>query len=87
MSLKSSFNEINSRIIFLVPIVMHDESEQAKAWTQIPLKALYGELQRLDKQESADKYGKEHVHNWRQSYDIHPPIRESLEMLLRYPNR
>ena len=40
----------------------------------------YGELQGLDKQESTDNYEKEHVHKLRQSYDIHPPIGESLEM-------
>ncbi|KAL8252774.1 hypothetical protein R6Q59_036467 [Mikania micrantha] len=80
-----------------VPIVMHDENEQAKAWSQIfseetkkqciPVVAawqlnerMYGELQGLNKQETADKYGKEQVHEWRRSYDIPPPNGESLEM-------
>lgn len=40
----------------------------------------YGELQGLNKQETADKYGKEQVHEWRRSYDIPPPNGESLEM-------
>jgi 2,3-bisphosphoglycerate-dependent phosphoglycerate mutase len=80
-----------------VPIVMHSESEQAKAWSQvfsedtkkqsIPVIAawqlnerMYGELQGLNKQETADRYGKEQVHEWRRSYDIPPPNGESLEM-------
>nr|ACU19466.1 unknown [Glycine max] len=41
---------------------------------------MYGELQGLNKQETADRYGKEQVHDWRRSYDIPPPNGESLEM-------
>lgn len=80
-----------------VPIVIHNESEQARAWSQIfsedtkkqsiPViqawqlnERMYGELQGLNKQETADRYGKEQVHEWRRSYDIPPPNGESLEM-------
>lgn len=80
-----------------VPIVLHNETEQAKSWSQIfsqetekqciPVvtawqlnERMYGELQGLNKQETADKYGKEQVHEWRRSYDIPPPNGESLEM-------
>lgn len=80
-----------------VPVIMHNESDQAKAWSQIfseetkkqtiPVIAawqlnerMYGELQGLNKQETADRYGKEKVHEWRRSYDIPPPNGESLEM-------
>ncbi|KAH1245271.1 2,3-bisphosphoglycerate-dependent phosphoglycerate mutase [Glycine max] len=80
-----------------VPIFMHNESEQARSWSQvfsedtkkqsIPVIAawqlnerMYGELQGLNKQETADRYGKEQVHEWRRSYDIPPPNGESLEM-------
>ncbi|KAA8522499.1 hypothetical protein F0562_013140 [Nyssa sinensis] len=80
-----------------VPIVMHNESEQAKAWSKIfseetkrqciPVltawqlnERMYGELQGLNKQETADRYGKEQVHEWRRSYDIPPPNGESLKM-------
>ncbi|CAN6478117.1 unnamed protein product [Victoria cruziana] len=80
-----------------VPIILHNESEQAKAWSQvfseetkkqsIPVIAawqlnerMYGELQGLNKQETADRFGKEQVHEWRRSYDIPPPNGESLEM-------
>ncbi|KAK4758328.1 hypothetical protein SAY87_019629 [Trapa incisa] len=41
---------------------------------------MYGELQGLNKQETAARYGKEQVHEWRRSYDIPPPNGESLEM-------
>lgn len=80
-----------------VPIIQHEESEQARAWSQIfseetkkqcvPVitawqlnERMYGQLQGLNKQETADRYGKEQVHEWRRSYDIPPPNGESLEM-------
>ncbi|XP_050204771.1 2,3-bisphosphoglycerate-dependent phosphoglycerate mutase 1-like [Mercurialis annua] len=80
-----------------VPVVMHDKSEQAKAWSQIysdetmkqsvPVitawrlnERMYGELQGLNKVETAERYGKEKVHEWRRSFDIPPPNGESLEM-------
>ncbi|XP_050212691.1 2,3-bisphosphoglycerate-dependent phosphoglycerate mutase 1-like [Mercurialis annua] len=80
-----------------VPIIMHNESQQANAWSQIfseetlkqsiPVitgwqlnERMYGELQGLNKQETADRFGKEKVHEWRRSYDIPPPNGESLEM-------
>ncbi|KAK8580311.1 hypothetical protein V6N12_070591 [Hibiscus sabdariffa] len=80
-----------------VPIIMHNENEQARQWSQIhsedtlkqsiPVIAawqlnerMYGELQGLNKQETAERFGKEKVHEWRRSYDIPPPNGESLEM-------
>lgn len=39
----------------------------------------YGNLQGLNKAETAEKYGKEQVHLWRRSYDIAPPGGESLK--------
>ncbi|GJM86867.1 hypothetical protein PR202_ga02766 [Eleusine coracana subsp. coracana] len=80
-----------------VPIIVHNESEQAHRWSEIyseetkkqsiPVirawqlnERMYGELQGLNKQETADRYGKEQVHEWRRSYDIPPPNGESLEM-------
>ncbi|ERM94213.1 uncharacterized protein LOC18421990 [Amborella trichopoda] len=80
-----------------VPIIIHNESEQAKTWSQIfsedtkkqsiPVIAawqlnerMYGELQGLNKQETAERFGKEQVHEWRRSYDVPPPNGESLEM-------
>lgn len=39
----------------------------------------YGDLQGLNKAETAKKYGDEQVHIWRRSYDIAPPSGESLK--------
>lgn len=39
----------------------------------------YGDLQGLDKAETAKKYGDKQVHIWRRSYDIAPPNGESLK--------
>jgi 2,3-bisphosphoglycerate-dependent phosphoglycerate mutase len=39
----------------------------------------YGDLQGLNKAETAAKFGKEQVHQWRRSYDIAPPGGESLK--------
>lgn len=39
----------------------------------------YGQLQGLNKAETAQKYGDEQVHQWRRSYDIAPPKGESLK--------
>ncbi|XP_020236951.1 uncharacterized protein LOC109816372 [Cajanus cajan] len=83
-----------------VPIIIHNESEQATTWTQvysektrkqsIPVitawqlnERMYGELQGLNKEETAERYGKETVHEWRRSFDIPPPKGESLEMCSR----
>lgn len=38
----------------------------------------YGDLQGLDKAETAERYGKEQVQQWRRSYDVAPPGGESL---------
>jgi 2,3-bisphosphoglycerate-dependent phosphoglycerate mutase len=39
----------------------------------------YGDLQGLNKAETAEKYGAEQVHIWRRSYDVPPPNGESLK--------
>ena len=39
----------------------------------------YGDLQGLNKAETAKKYGEKQVHIWRRSYDIAPPKGESLK--------
>ncbi len=40
---------------------------------------MYGDLQGLNKEDTAKKYGEEQVHLWRRSYDIKPPNGESLQ--------
>lgn len=39
----------------------------------------YGDLQGLNKAETAAKFGAEQVHQWRRSYDVAPPGGESLK--------
>lgn len=39
----------------------------------------YGDLQALNKAETAEKLGKELVHQWRRSFSVRPPGGESLE--------
>lgn len=39
----------------------------------------YGDLVGLNKQETAEKFGKDQVHIWRRSYDTPPPNGESLK--------
>src|SRR3989339_1631684 len=59
---------------------------QALKQTGIPIEAdaalnerHYGDLQGLNKAETAEKFGAEQVHIWRRSYDIAPPNGESLK--------
>ncbi len=40
---------------------------------------MYGELQGLNKTETAQKYGEQQVKIWRRSYDVRPPGGESLK--------
>ncbi|MEA2627204.1 MAG: 2,3-bisphosphoglycerate-dependent phosphoglycerate mutase [Candidatus Binatota bacterium] len=39
----------------------------------------YGDLQGLDKEQTAKRFGAEQVHVWRRSYDVPPPNGESLK--------
>ncbi len=39
----------------------------------------YGDLQGLNKAQTAERYGKEQVHLWRRSYDVPPPGGEALK--------
>ncbi len=59
------------------------ESSNHSPITPIYNKALnermYGDLQGLDKTETAQKFGEEQVKIWRRSYDIAPPNGESLK--------
>jgi 2,3-bisphosphoglycerate-dependent phosphoglycerate mutase len=43
----------------------------------------YGDLQGLNKADTAKRYGEEQVKIWRRSYDVAPPNGESLEMTAR----
>ncbi len=78
-----------------IPIIKHEADDQDwRGWDKyegnpnqelpiFPSAALderhYGELQGLNKAETAEKYGKEQVHQWRRSFSERPPGGESLE--------
>jgi 2,3-bisphosphoglycerate-dependent phosphoglycerate mutase len=78
-----------------IPVFQHEgklgewgkvHSEQAQS-SLIPVhtawelnERMYGELQGLNKLETAKKYGEEQVQKWRRSFAIRPPNGESLEM-------
>lgn len=78
-----------------IPILKHDmDDEDWRGWDQyngdpnqeLPVyttayldERYYGELQGLNKAETAAKFGKEQVQIWRRSYDVAPPGGESLE--------
>lgn len=78
-----------------VPVIKHAaEDEDWHGWDryegdpnlELPIYAssalderYYGALQGLNKEQMAEKYGKEQVQLWRRSYSAHPPGGESLE--------
>lgn len=78
-----------------IPIIKHDTNDEDwHGWDQysgdpeqeLPVytaaaldERYYGELQGLNKAETAAKFGKEQVQLWRRSYDVAPPGGESLE--------
>lgn len=82
-----------------IPIIQHDlEDPNWHGWDkyhrdpalEIPIfpsaalsERYYGELQGLNKAETAEKYGKEQVQLWRRSFSVQPPGGESLEDTLR----
>ncbi len=78
-----------------VPVVLHDGEGKLEEWGRIysasaktiPVircwelnERMYGELQGLNKAETAEKFGAEQVKLWRRSYDTPPPHGESLKM-------
>jgi len=78
-----------------VPIIKHEVSDSDwHGWDhyegdlseELPIlsnaaldERFYGDLQGLNKAETAEKYGEAQVHQWRRSYDVRPPGGESLE--------
>ncbi len=79
-----------------VPIVVHNDKklkEWGEIFSEDAIKEsipvykcwelnerMYGELQGLNKAQTAEKFGKEQVHTWRRSFDVPPPNGESLKM-------
>ncbi|HRW58277.1 MAG TPA: 2,3-bisphosphoglycerate-dependent phosphoglycerate mutase [Chlamydiales bacterium] len=63
---------------------VHSDKTEKEIIPMIPAwelnERMYGDLQGLNKAETAEKYGKEQVHIWRRSFDVAPPHGESLKM-------
>ncbi|GBO56185.1 phosphoglycerate mutase [Pseudanabaena sp. lw0831] len=78
-----------------IPIIKHENSDQVwHGWNnydgnpaeELPIftnealnERFYGDLQGLNKADTAEKYGSEQVYEWRRSYNVRPPGGESLE--------
>lgn len=78
-----------------IPIIKHETTDedwhgwdkyQGNPAEELPIftnaaldERFYGDLQGLNKAETAAKYGQEKVHEWRRSYSVRPPGGESLE--------
>ncbi|WP_414620730.1 2,3-bisphosphoglycerate-dependent phosphoglycerate mutase [Calothrix sp. CCY 0018] len=76
------------------PVIKHNSDElqwhgwdqyEGKAFEELPIftsmaldERFYGDLQGLKKAETAEKLGKELVHQWRRSFSVRPPGGESL---------
>ena len=71
-----AFTSVLTRAIKTCNIVLEESDQlwvpQIKSWRLN--ERHYGELQGLDKKQTADKYGDEQVHIWRRSYDTLPPM-------------
>ncbi|ACB50892.1 phosphoglycerate mutase [Crocosphaera subtropica ATCC 51142] len=78
-----------------IPIIQHDSDDPdwhgwdkyaGNFYQELPIftsqaldERYYGNLQGLNKAETAEKFGEEKVHEWRRSYSSRPPGGESLE--------
>lgn len=71
-----AFTSVLTRAIKTCNIVLEELDQlwlpQIKTWRLN--ERHYGELQGLDKEATAQKYGSEQVHIWRRSYDVLPPL-------------
>jgi 2,3-bisphosphoglycerate-dependent phosphoglycerate mutase len=57
-----------------------DHSQELPVFTTMTLdERFYGDLQGLNKAQTAERYGPELVHQWRRSFSVRPPGGESLE--------
>ncbi len=79
--LDEAFTSVLKRAIHTLTIVLQETHNE-----NIPItysaalnERMYGDLQGLDKAETAKKYGADQVLEWRRSYSVRPPNGESLE--------
>lgn len=73
-----AFTSVLTRAIKTCNIVLEESDQlwvpQVKSWRLN--ERHYGQLQGLDKQQTAEKYGADQVHIWRRSYDTLPPLQD-----------
>ncbi len=75
-----AYTSVLNRAIETLEIVMKTIQQNIPVIKDSALnERMYGDLQGLNKEDTAKKYGDQQVHIWRRSYDIKPPNGESLE--------
>ena len=75
-----AYTSVLNRAIETLEIVMKTVQQNISVIKDSALnERMYGDLQGLNKEDTAKKYGAEQVHIWRRSYDVRPPNGESLE--------
>ncbi len=76
-----AYTSVLQRAIETLSIVLKviNQEDIPIAYDQALNERHYGDLQGLNKAETAEKYGKGQVHLWRRSYDVAPPGGESLK--------
>ncbi|MCL4372685.1 2,3-bisphosphoglycerate-dependent phosphoglycerate mutase [Candidatus Parvarchaeota archaeon] len=75
-----AYTSVLNRAIETLEIVMKTIQQNISVIKDSALnERMYGDLQGLNKEDTAKKYGAEQVHIWRRSYDVRPPNGESLE--------
>ncbi len=76
-----AYTSVLKRAIDTLDIVLHTIGQEGipVAFDQALNERHYGDLQGLNKAETAEKFGTEQVHLWRRSYDVAPPGGESLK--------
>ena len=76
-----AFTSVLTRAIRTLEIVLEEigQSDLQVVRDQALNERMYGDLQGLNKAETAEKYGEHQVKLWRRSYDVPPPGGESLQ--------
>ncbi len=75
-----AYTSVLNRAIETLEIVMKTIQQNIPVIKDSALnERMYGDLQGLNKEDTAKKYGSQQVHIWRRSYEIKPPNGESLE--------
>jgi 2,3-bisphosphoglycerate-dependent phosphoglycerate mutase len=80
ITFSAAYTSVLDRAIETLSIVMKEMRQKIPVIKDSALnERMYGDLQGLNKEDTAKKYGAGQIHLWRRSYDIKPPNGESLE--------